>query len=177
MSILGKALGHVATAKTFALNFGPWLLGAALAGAAVAAVPTFMLTKAWYQRATLRAELNLSKFETSLAAARAENLKLSQDLATAVLEKRDEDRNALDAVATGLHDLGRRVSLCASKSDVRVTVTPSGAIQAVPDGQLRDLADAVREFAVACAVQRDRDAIDHNALIDWLEGMRAKQGR
>lgn len=118
------------------------------------------------------ARQELADFKTSLAEAKAELAERDRKIADLVLENRDEQKQQIGVVADAVRDLGRRVRLCASKSDVRVTVTPSGAIEAVPGGQLRDLAEAVREFAQSCASARDRDAVDHNALIDWLERVR-----
>lgn len=168
-------LSAVSAGKTFALNFWPWLAASAVLGASVGAYGSFQITRAFYKGEALAAKLQLSKFETSLADARADSLRLSQELAAQVTEKANVEKNRLDAVAADVRELGRRVQSCATKSDVRITVSPTGAIQAVPDGQLRVLADAVQEFAEACAHQRDRDATDHNALIDWLEGLRAKK--
>ncbi len=176
MSFLDRAVGHIATAKTFAFAFWPWLVAAGLAGAGMAGYASFKVTRAFYRGEALEARLQLSKFETSLATARTELLARSQTVADVVLENRDVEKNRLDAVAADVRELGRRVQSCATKSDVRISVTPAGAIQAVPDGQLRVLADSIQEFAEACARERDEDATDHNALIDWIEGLK-KQPR
>lgn len=119
-----------------------------------------------------RAERQLADFKTSLAEARVELAQRDRKIADLVLENRDEQKQQIGVVADAVRDLGRRVQLCATKSDVRVTLTPTGTIEAVPGEQQRDLAEAVREFAEACASARDRDAVDHNALIDWLERVR-----
>lgn len=143
-----------------------------MAGAFVAAAPTFLLTRAWYQRAALKAELKLGNLNTALAEERAEKFRLSQQISATVLEDRDALRNKLDGVAADLTRVAERVQVCARQSDVRVTLTPAGTIEAVHDEQLRSLADAVRDFATACAIGRDRDNADHNALVDWLEQIR-----
>jgi hypothetical protein len=173
---IGERLGStVATARTFFTAFaGPclWIgISAAVIGAGISGYASFKVTRAFYQRAALKAENKLAQLDVALANERAENLRLAGQLSAEVLENRNAEKARVDAVAASLDDLGRRVRLCAQKSDVRVTVSPSGAIATVPDGQLRDLADAVRDFAIACAVQRDRDAVDHNALVEWLERM------
>jgi hypothetical protein len=157
-----------------AVNFWPWLLACFVLGAGVAAYPTYKVTRAVFERATLKAELKLSQLDSSLATERAETLRLGQELSTAVLENRDAQRNRLDAIAGDLSRVASGVQVCARKSDVRITVTPAGAIEATRDGELRNLADSIRDFAVACAIGRDRDATDHNALIDWLEKMRGR---
>lgn len=175
MTLADKALSAVGTTATVLANFWPWLLAAFLLGLGMGAYPAFKITQAFYQRATLKAEKEISEWKESTATARAENLRLGQELSTAVLENRDAEKARLDTVAASLDELGRRVRLCAQKSDVRVAVTPSGAIATVPNGELRFLADAVREFAVACAVQRDRDAVDHNALVEWVERIRKRE--
>lgn len=175
MTLADKALSAVATGRTFVSAFlGPclWIgISAAVIGAGISGYTSFKVTRAFYQRATLKLEARIAKQDAAIATERAENLRLGQELSVSVLENRNAEKARVDAVAASLDDLGRRVRLCAQKSDVRVTVTPAGAIATVPDGQLRDLADAVRDFAIACAVQRDRDAVDHNALVDWLERM------
>lgn len=159
----------------------PWFCGIALvafmSGAGISGYTAFKLTRSHYRGEALQAKLQLSKFETSLADLRAENLKLAQDTAAKVLEVRDAERTRIDGVVDAVRDLGQRVRLCATKSDVRISVTPAGSIETVPGGQLRDAAEAVREFAEACARERDRDAADHNALIDWLEKMGAARDR
>lgn len=151
------------------------LLIAAILGGVVLATPTFLGTRAWYQRATLKARMETLEaqaekidLERALADARANLLSANAQLNAILLEDRNEKQARLDGVAAQLDDLGRRVSTCASKSDVRVTITPTGTIETVSGGELRNLAESVREFAQACAVGRDRDAIDHNKLIDWF---------
>lgn len=67
MSILTRAVGHVATAKTFAMAFWPWLLGAFLLGLSAGVYPAFKVTQAFYQRTALKAELRLSAFTAELA--------------------------------------------------------------------------------------------------------------
>lgn len=179
MTLADKALSAVATGRTFLSNFmGPclWIgISAGVIGAGISAYGTFKVTRAFYQRATLKLEARIAQEDALLATERAEKLRLGQELSAAVLENRNAEKARVDAVAASLDDLGRRVRLCAQKSDVRVTVSPSGAITTVPDGQLRDLADAVKDFAIACAVQRDRDAVDHNALVNWLERMTKRE--
>lgn len=171
MTLADKALSAVGTVSTVFKNFWPFLLAAFLAGLGAGAYPSYLITRAVFERATLKAENETLEWKAATSEARAENQRLAGQLSAEVLENRNAEKARVDAVAASLDDLGRRVRLCAQKSDVRVTVTPSGAITTVPDGQLRDLADAVRDFAIACAVQRDRDAVDHNALVDWLERM------
>lgn len=132
----------------------------------------FLVLKGWHDDSVIK--LPAARAESQRLGAEVVRLRDLAKLSDDVLEKRDADRQAIDAVAADVRDLGNRVQLCARKSDVRVTVTPEGAIAAVPDGQLRDLADAVRDFAASCAHERDRDAVDHNALIEWLEGVRTQ---
>jgi HAMP domain-containing protein len=176
MSLVGKLASAASAGSTFALNFWPWLLGAALAGAAIAATPTFLVTRAVYERKALKLEVAMGKVDTSIAQG---NEKIAKDVAAVtgtVMGMKDEQSRKIDRVASAVDALGRRVQLCATQSDLRIAVTPSGSIEAVPDEQLRDLAEAVREFAQACAKERDRDAVDHNALVDWLEQL-AKQSK
>lgn len=142
----------------------------AIACAMLGAAPTFYVTRAVYQRATLRAEARLSSALAAIQKERADLLAKNAALNDALMEVRNEKRDSIDRLAVDLGELGKRVSLCAHKSDVRVTLAPSGTIETVPGGQQRDLAEAVREFAEACAVGRDRDAVDHNALADWVRG-------
>jgi hypothetical protein len=65
--LLSRAKDVAAPALTFGVNFWPWLLGAALAGATVAAVPTFIVTRAIFQRQALIAQRDLSAFTATLA--------------------------------------------------------------------------------------------------------------
>lgn len=152
------------------------LLVTALLGGLVLAGPTFYVTRAVYQRQALeeraekvQAQKEMSDLKTALAAARINLLNVNSQLSKLLLEERDEERSKLDFVAAGLLDVSRRVSLCANKSDVRVTVTPTGTIEAIPGEQFRSLEAVVRDFATACAINRDADAIDHNKLVDWVE--------
>jgi hypothetical protein len=179
MTLADKALSAVATGRTFVSAFlGPclWIgISAAVIGGGVSAYASFKVTRAFYQRATLKAEKETLEWKAATAEARAESQRLAGELSVSVLENRNAEKARVDAVAESVADLGRRVRLCAQKSDVRISVTPAGAIAAVPDGQLRDLAESVREFAEACAAQRDRDATDHNALADWIERIRKRE--
>lgn len=166
-------IGAVATALTFLRNFKlPCLyvaLAAGIMAGGLAGASMWKLRGKVDDGRVQRAERQLSDFKTSLAEARVELAQRDRKIADLVLENRDEQKQQIGVVADAVRDLGRRVQLCATKSDVRVTLTPSGAIEAVPGEQQRDLAEAVREFAEACASARDRDALDHNALVDWLE--------
>jgi hypothetical protein len=67
VTILDRALSVAGTAKTFAVNFWPWLLGAFLLGGAVVAYPTFAITRAVYQRATFKCQAQHATFTTQLA--------------------------------------------------------------------------------------------------------------
>jgi len=166
----------VATGLTFLRNFKlPCLyvaLAAGIVAGGMAGVGMWKLRGKIDAGKVAEARQELADFKTSLAEAKAELAERDRKIADLVLENRDEQKQQIGVVADAVRDLGRRVQLCATKSDVRVTLTPSGAIEAVPGGQLRDLAEAVREFAQSCASARDRDAVDHNALIDWLERVR-----
>jgi uncharacterized protein YoxC len=147
-----------------------WLLIAALVGAAIlAAAPTFYVTRAVYQRQALQAQKEKSDLIAALATARADLLSKTNALNTLLLEDRNAKQAQMDGVAADLDKLTHSVSSCARKSDVRVTLTPTGTIEAVPGNEQRDLAAAIQEFAAACAVGRDRDAIDHNKLVEWFQ--------
>lgn len=162
----------VATGLTWLRVFkGPCMI-LALAGVLAGGVAGYRLASAIASGRVARAEKALVSFREEIAQARLDMAARDRQISDLVLEARDEQKNRLGDVADAVRDLGQRVRLCASKSDVRISVAPTGAITTVPDGQLRDLAESVREFAEACAAQRDRDAIDHNALIDWLERVR-----
>lgn len=145
------------------------LSAAGALGALLAAAPVFLLTRAVYQRAELAAKAELATVRAELAATRASELVANEKLNALLLEDRDAQHQELDRIAGGLDAVAQRVRVCASKSDVRVSLAPTGAIETAPSGQFRDLAEALGEFARACAVGRDRDAIDHNALVDWIE--------
>lgn len=129
------------------------------------------VVKSWHDDSVVK--LPAARAEVERLGAEVTRLRDLEQLSNRVLEKRDDDRQAIDAVAADVRDLGNRVRLCATKGDVRISVDSGGVITTVPDEQLRDLADIVKDFAQACAHQRDRDAVDHNALIDWLEGVRS----
>lgn len=144
------------------------LIGA-LIGALLAAGASFYVTRAIYQRQTLSAKKEISDLRAALATARADLLTANETLNKLLLEERDEKQKHINDIARNLDSLAGRVRLCASKSDVSVTVTPTGAIEAVSGGQFRDLAESVREVAQFCVVGRDKDAIDHNKLVDWFE--------
>jgi len=162
----------VATGLTWLRVFkGPCMI-LALAGVLAGGVAGYRLASAIASGRVARAEKALVSFREEIAQARLDMAARDRQISDLVLEARDEQKNRLGDVADAVRDLGQRVRLCASKSDVRVTVTPAGTIEAVPGGQLRDPAGAVREFAQSCASARDRDAVDHNALIDWLERVR-----
>lgn len=67
MSILARLATAKVAATTMAVNFWPWLLGAALVGAGTVGYGTFMVTRAFYQRDALQARLDLSNFRGELA--------------------------------------------------------------------------------------------------------------
>jgi hypothetical protein len=98
MSFTDKALSLAGTASTMFANFWPWLLGAFLLGGVMSGYGTFQITRAVYQRATLKAELNLSKFEATLASnavtAEATAAQRVAD-ATTAQQRRDEAITAL----------------------------------------------------------------------------------
>jgi hypothetical protein len=145
------------------------LLLSSLLGGLLFAAPTFLLTRAWYQRDALEARAELADTKTALATARVDLLTTNKRLSDVLLKERADEQTSAAAVADRVDELSRRVSLCANKSDVRVTVTPTGVIETVPNEQLRDLAESVREYANACGRGRDIDGIDHNKLVDWFE--------
>ena len=179
MSITDRAASLIGTARTFWANFaGPclWIgISAAVIGAGISGYASFKVTRAFYQRATLKAEKETLEWKSATAEARAESQRLAGELSVSVLENRNAEKARVDAVAESVADLGRRVRLCAQKSDVRIAISPSGIVTAIPNNELRDLAESVREFAEACAAQRDRDATDHNALVDWVERIRKRE--
>lgn len=67
MSIVDRALSVAGTARTFAANFWPWLLGAFLLGGLVVAYPTFAITRAVYQRATLQCRAESAQLREGIA--------------------------------------------------------------------------------------------------------------
>lgn len=97
MTILDK-LGTVsAAAKVMALNFWPWLLGAAVLGAVPAAYLTFQVTRAVYQREALQARLDLSNFTGALATSAADGqARARQQLADAHADM-DRWRSGIEA--------------------------------------------------------------------------------
>ena len=152
------------------------VIAAALAGGILLSTPTFLTTRAFFQRATLKAQAETVKAEkettelkAALATARADLLTATEKLNTELMEERNEAQSRIDAIAGNLDAVSKRVQVCASKSDVRVTLAANGTVEAVRGEQTRDLAEVVRDFARACAVGSTKDAIDHNKLIDWLE--------
>lgn len=151
------------------------LLIAAVVGGLLLSTPTFFTTKAFYQRAALKeaaraskAEKEKAELDTALATARADLLTANTKLNAVLLEERDEEQNRIDILAGTLDTVSKRVSVCASKSDVRVTLAANGTVEAVRGEQSRDLAESLREFANACAVGATKDAIDHNKLVEWF---------
>jgi hypothetical protein len=144
------------------------LIGA-LIGALLAAGASAYITRAIYQRQALAAQKETSDLKAALATARADLAEANTKLSNVLLEERDEKQKRIDGIASNLDSLTNGMRYCARKSDVSVTLAPSGAIEAVSGKQLRDLSDVVAEVAKACVVGRDRDAIDHNKLIDWFE--------
>lgn len=65
MSLLSLA----GTAKTFAVNFWPWLLGAGLLGAGVSGYATFKVVRAFDRAEIAEARQQLADFKTDLATA------------------------------------------------------------------------------------------------------------
>lgn len=152
------------------------LLIAALVGGVLLSTPTFLATKIFYQRGTLKAEkeaadakTETADLKTAVATARADLLAANKTLNDLLLEERNEDQSRVDALASNLDAVAKRVQVCASKSDVRVTLAANGAVETVRGEQSRDLADVIRDFARACAVGATKDAVDHNKLIDWFQ--------
>ncbi len=157
------------TAVTWVRAFtGPCLI---LGGAVALIAGAGAFTLAWKLQAGNIAEqkARYAERETAIANERADSMARINWLSGQVLAERDQRREQIDSIAADLSRVAAGVSTCARKSDVRISVTPAGVIEATPNGQLRDLAEAVRDFAVACAIGRDRDANEHNALIDWIE--------
>ena len=76
MTLADKALSAVATGRTFVSAFlGPclWIgISAGVIGAGISAYGTFKVTRAFYQRATLKAEKDLLEWKGAADTARLE---------------------------------------------------------------------------------------------------------
>lgn len=162
-------IAGLATGLTWLRAFKGPCLALALGGVLVGGAGGYKLASAIADGRVARAEKALSDFRLEIAAARTAILERDKQISDLVEESRLEHKAGVDAVADAVRDMGRRLQLCATKSDVRVTLSAEGAIEAVPGEQLRDLAESVREYAEACGRGRDRDAVDHNSLVDWIE--------
>lgn len=96
------------------------------------------------------------------------------------LSIRDEVRSLYDqsikdstALAGAVRDLSRGISVCASTSAMRVSQPPAGTGTTSPSPEYRPAIDVLQDLAAKFAERADRTAIEHNALIDWLERTRS----
>lgn len=100
MKLPAGLAGAAATASTVALNFWPWLVAAAVLGAAPASYATFKVTRAFYRGEALEARLQLSKFTETQATQAAMTERNVSDLLTqraAEQKARDDAAAARDA--------------------------------------------------------------------------------
>jgi len=171
MNILSLA----GTARTFAMNFWPWLLGAFLAGAAVGSVPTFLVTRAIYQRATLKAELNLSNFEKALADERVDAKDREARIMQAAKEQYDAQTTSIAGVADELRRLSAGVRVCTQVSTMRLPAAPAGPAQPVEGGEPRPADVVLQELAAEFAKRADLNAAAFNSLMDRWEKLAAPQ--
>ena len=100
MGIADRALSIAGTARTFALNFWPWLLAAFVIGLGTGAYPAYRLTRMFYRGEALEAKANLANFRADLAtnAASAE-VRVGELLKSAEAARRADEETKAAAVA------------------------------------------------------------------------------
>lgn len=111
MTLADKALSAVGTTATVFANFWPWLLAAFLLGGVASGYGTFTITRAFYQRATLKAELALSGFEATLATNAANGQAEARRQSEAAYTAMDQWRQGIESrMATGFAGIAQQWS-------------------------------------------------------------------
>jgi hypothetical protein len=173
MTLSDKVLSAVATARTFWASFaGPclWIgISAAVIGAGVSSYATFKVTRAFYQRATLKAKKDLLEWkgaaDTERLAAKAREAQIMAD-AKGV---HDEQMAAIAGVADDLRRLSAGVRVCTQVSAMRVSTAPVGPAVPVASGEPRPADVVLQELAAAFAKRADDNAANFNSLMERWE--------
>jgi hypothetical protein len=169
-----NVLSMVGTARTFAANFWPWLVGAFVIGAAASTYPTFLVTRAVYQRATLKAEKELSDWKGAAAQERLDAKVREAKIMSDAKGIHDEQVSAINTVADELHRLAAGVQVCTSVSTMRVSQPAAGSSQPVESREPRPAEIVLQEFAAEFARRADTNAAAYNSLMERWEKIAAK---
>lgn len=97
MTLADKALSFAGTTGTVLANFWPWILAAFLLGGVLSGYGTFQVTRAFYQRATLKAEANLANFRGDLATAAANGQAEARRQSEAAYTAMDQWRQGIES--------------------------------------------------------------------------------
>lgn len=118
--------------------------------------------------------------ETALRDLQTEMAKAIEAAAVKQVEIRDQVRTQyenqnikVDALNLRLRDLRSGVSVCTSKSVMPIAPTTPGADPKENTGQPREAITVLQELAADIARRCDGNAVQLNALIEWIEKTRA----
>ena len=153
---------------TLGRNFAPWFAAVALAAFLGGNWSGYTVARLVYTGRTERAERMLAEYKGAVAEAMAVDAQRQVVVRDEVRRTRDEQRTLLDSIHGDLASISRDARVCASTSTMRVPGAAAGVDEKAA-GQQSRAADAVlQELASFLAARADSDAIDHNALIDWV---------
>lgn len=129
-------------------------------------------SKLVYQGRALRAEKAVLEVDLKTAKALIELADKSTSLGDLVRSALNEQNDGFDAVAGEIRDLRRAVRVCTSLSAMQVAGPAPGADAQAGDGQPRPAEDVLQDLAAESAERADRNAAEHNALVDWYTGLK-----
>jgi hypothetical protein len=168
-------LSIAGTARTFAANFWPWLLGAFLVGAAVTPYPTFLVTRAVYQRATLQAKNELADWKTARAEEQVAAKDREDKIMRAAKEQYDAQTSSIADIADELRRISAGVRVCTQVSTMRLSQPTVGPATPVAGGEPRPADIVLQELAAEFAKRADLNAAAYNSVMERWEKLAQPQ--
>lgn len=179
MSITERLGSTVATARTFFSNFaGPclWIgISAAVIGAGISGYASFKVTRAFYQRATLKAENDLLEWKGAADTARLEAKAREAQIMADAKGVHDAQITAITGVADELRRLSAGVRVCTQVSSMRVSAPAVGPAQPVASAEPRPADVVLQELAAEFARRADTNAAAFNSLRERWEKLAKPQ--
>lgn len=157
---------------TLGRNFGPWFAAVAVVAFMGGNWSGYTVARLVYTGRAERAERVLAEYKGEVAQAVADAAGRQVVVRDEVRRARDEQKAMLDTIHGDLLSISRDARVCASTSTMRVPGPAAGGDEAAAREQPRAADAVLQELATFIATRADSAAIDHNALIDWLNRTR-----
>lgn len=164
-----KALSFAGTTSTVFANFWPWLLAAYLLGLGSGAYPSYQVTRAFFERATLKAENELAEWQATTAQARLDAKAREDKIMADAKGVHDEQVAAIAGLADELRRLSAGVRVCTQVSSMRLSPAAAGPSQAAAGTEPRPADVVLQELAAEFAHRADDNAAAYNSLMERWE--------